>query len=78
MPELVIPDNLKSGVTKACRYEPDLNPTYQQLAAHYDTVVVPARPYKPKDYVASVYKLLNVGLWQGYAMKLSLVCANLI
>jgi transposase len=49
VPELVIPDNLKSGVTKACRYEPDLNPTCQQLAAHYNTVVVPARPYKPKD-----------------------------
>jgi transposase len=32
VPELVIPDNLKSGVSKACRYEPDLNPTYQQLA----------------------------------------------
>jgi transposase len=50
---LLIPDNLKSAVTKACRYEPDLNPTYQQLAAHYDTVIVPARPYKPKDYVAA-------------------------
>lgn len=49
VPELVIPDNLKSGVNKACRYEPDLNPTYQQLAAHYNTVVVPARPKKPKD-----------------------------
>jgi len=49
VPELIIPDNLKSAVTKPCRYEPDLNPTYQQLAAHYDTVIVPARPYKPKD-----------------------------
>lgn len=49
VPELVIPDNLKSAVTKACRYEPDLNPTYQQLAAHYNTVIVPARPLKPKD-----------------------------
>jgi transposase len=49
VPELVIPDNLKSAVTKPCRYEPDLNPAYQQLAAHYDTVIVPARPYKPKD-----------------------------
>ena len=45
VPELIIPDNLKSGVTKACRYEPDLNPTYQQLAEHYDTTVIPARPY---------------------------------
>ncbi|EFL92017.1 ISRin6, transposase orfB [Candidatus Regiella insecticola LSR1] len=44
-----MPDNLKSGIDKACRYEPDLNPTYQQLAYHYDTVVVAARPYKPKD-----------------------------
>lgn len=49
VPERVIPDNLKSAVTKACRYDPDLNPTYQQLAAHYQVAVVPARPYKPKD-----------------------------
>lgn len=48
-PEMVIPDNLKSGVTRACRYDPDLNPSYQQWAAHYDVAVVPARPYKPKD-----------------------------
>lgn len=49
VPELVIPDNLKSAVHKPCRYDPTLNPTYQQLACHFDTVVVPARPYKPKD-----------------------------
>lgn len=49
LPEVVIPDNLKSGVTKACRYDPELNPAYQQLAAHYDVAVIPARPYKPKD-----------------------------
>jgi len=48
-PTMVIPDNLKSGVHKACRYEPELNPSYQQLAAHYDIAVIPARPYKPKD-----------------------------
>ena len=49
LPELVVPDNLKSAVTKACRYDPDLNPTYQQMAEHYGVVVIPARPYKPKD-----------------------------
>ena len=49
IPESVVPDNLKSGVTKACRYDPDLNPCYQQLAAHYDVAILPARPYKPKD-----------------------------
>lgn len=49
VPDMVIPDNLKSGVTKACRYDPDLNPSYQQLAAHYGTAIVPARPRKPQD-----------------------------
>jgi transposase len=48
-PQLLVPDNLKSGVSKACRYEPELNPAYQQLAAHYGVAVMPARPYKPKD-----------------------------
>lgn len=48
-PQLVIPDNTKTGVTKACRYEPDLNPTYQEFAAHYHVAVLPARPYKPRD-----------------------------
>jgi transposase len=40
---------LKSGVTKACFYEPTINRTYADLAAHYDTAIVPARPRKPKD-----------------------------
>ena len=42
-------DNLKSGVTKACFYEPTVNRTYAEMAAHYDTAIVPARPRKPKD-----------------------------
>lgn len=49
VPEVVVPDNLKSAVSKACRYDPDINPSYQQLAEHYNVAVVPARPYKPKD-----------------------------
>jgi transposase len=49
VPELVVPDNLKSGVTAACYYEPDLNPTYQELARHYGTAVLPARVRKPRD-----------------------------
>ncbi len=44
-----MPDNLKSAVSKACRYEPELNPAYQQLAEHYLVAVIPARPRKPKD-----------------------------
>jgi transposase len=47
--EIVVPDNLKSGVTKACRYEPDVNPTYANMASYYGIAVIPARPKKPKD-----------------------------
>lgn len=49
LPEAVVPDNLRSGVSKACRYEPELNPTYQDLATHYGVVVLPARVRKPRD-----------------------------
>ena len=48
-PELVIPDNEKAAVRKASRYEPRLNRTYQELAAHYGTAVLPARPRRPTD-----------------------------
>jgi transposase len=49
VPSLIVPDNARTGVTRACRYDPDLNPTYQELAAHYGVGVIPARPYKPRD-----------------------------
>ena len=45
----VVSDNLKSGITKACFYEPAVNRSYAEMAAHYDTAIVPARPYKPRD-----------------------------
>lgn len=48
-PEAIVPDQLKAGVTKACRYEPEVQRTYEELAEHYGTVVFPARPRKPKD-----------------------------
>ena len=47
-PELVVPDNLRSGVRKAHRYEPDINPTYQEMASHYGVAVLPARVRKPR------------------------------
>ena len=46
---MVVPDNLKSGVNKACHYDPDINPTYQDMATHYSTVVLPARVREPRD-----------------------------
>ena len=49
VPRGVSPDNLKSAVTKACNYEPLINQTYNDLARHYGTVILPTRPGKPKD-----------------------------
>jgi transposase len=49
VPEILVPDNLRSGVTKAHRYEPLLNATYQEMAAHYGCVIIPARSRKPRD-----------------------------
>ena len=49
IPALVVPDNTKTGVTKAHRYDPDLNPTYYNFALHCGFGIVPARPYKPRD-----------------------------
>ena len=49
VPAQVVPDNLKSGVVKACLYDPEINRTYTGMAAHYDTAIIPARPRKPRD-----------------------------
>lgn len=49
VPEIIVPDNLKTGVTSPCRYEPDINPTYHDMARHYGTVVIPTRVARPKD-----------------------------
>lgn len=60
---LLVPDNLKSGVTTACFYEPELNPTYRDLATHYATAVLPARPYRPKDKAKVEAGVLLVERW---------------
>lgn len=49
VPYVLVPDCLKSGVSKACLYEPDINPTYAEMAAHYGIAVIPARPRHPRD-----------------------------
>lgn len=49
VPSLIVPDNLRSGVSKACRYEPQLNRSYAELLSYYGTTALPARPYKPRD-----------------------------
>lgn len=49
VPEIVVPDNLKGGVTSPCFYEPDINTTYAEMAQHYGVAVIPARVRKPRD-----------------------------
>src|SRR5579864_8351339 len=49
LPETVVIDNLRAGVSKACRYEPELNRTYHELARHYGVAVLPARVRRPRD-----------------------------
>lgn len=49
VPQIVVPDQLRSAVAKPGRHDPEINPTYAEMATHYDTVVIPARPRKPRD-----------------------------
>ncbi|MDE2796797.1 MAG: IS21 family transposase [Gemmatimonadota bacterium] len=63
VPELVIPDNEKAAVRRASRYEPDVNRTYHDLAAHYGTAVLPARPRSPQDKAKVEVAVQNVGRW---------------
>ena len=60
---LWVPDQLKSAITRPCRYEPDVNRTYEDLADHYGAVVVPARPRKPRDKAAAENGVLLVQRW---------------
>ena len=63
IPEIVTPDNLRTGVSHPCRYEPDLNPTYQDMASHYGAAVIPARVKKPKDKAKVESSVLIVERW---------------
>ena len=55
VPELIVPDNTKTAVVKACFYEPQGNRTYTKMAAHYGTAILPARPRKPRDKTKASY-----------------------
>jgi transposase len=63
VPTITVPDNWKTGIRDACYYEPDLNPTYRDWAAHYDTVVIPARVRKPRDKAKVEAGVLVVERW---------------
>jgi transposase len=61
--KLIVPDNPRTGVDRACRYEPDLNRTYSEMAEHYGTAIMPARPYKPRDKAKVENAVLLVERW---------------
>jgi transposase len=69
VPKLIVPDNLRSGVSRACRYEPDLNPAYQEMASHYGVGVLPTRPYKPRDKAKAENAVLGVERWVIAALR---------
>ena len=69
VPKLVIPDNTRTGVSRACRYEPDLNRTYYELAMHYGVGVLPTRPYRPRDKAKVEAGVLVVERWIVAALR---------
>ncbi|MBU6445731.1 MAG: IS21 family transposase [Alphaproteobacteria bacterium] len=58
-----VSDNLKAGVTRACFHEPMVNRTYSDLARHYRTAILPARPYRPRDKAKVEVGVQIVGRW---------------
>ena len=63
VPKLLVPDNTKVAVIKACLYEPQVNRTYAEMAAHYDTAILPARPRRPRDKAKVEAAVLIVERW---------------
>ena len=63
VPEIVVPDQLRSAVSQPCRYEPKMNDSYQHMASHYKTAIIPARPLKPKDKAKAENAVLIVQRW---------------
>ena len=68
-PRLIVPDNLRSGVARAHRYEPELNRTYEEMAAHYGCAVIPARPFRPRDKAKAESGVLQVERWVLAALR---------
>jgi transposase len=63
VPGAIVPDQLKSGVVAACRYEPTTQRTYHELARHYGTAIIPARPGKPRDKAKAEVGVQVVQRW---------------
>lgn len=70
-PQAIVPDNLKSAVTKSSKYEPLLNEAFQRFSEHYNTVILPARAYKPRDkaLVENAVRLIYQRIYTSLAEK---------
>lgn len=66
VPAAIVPDNLRSAVTKSSKYEPTINETFADFAEHYNTTILPARAFKPKDK-ALVEIVINIIYTRIYA-----------
>lgn len=60
---ILVPDNLRSGIKKSCRYEPTINPAFQELSEHYGTCVIPGRVRKPRDKAKAENGVLQAQRW---------------
>lgn len=67
--EVVVPDNLKSAVTRPSYYEPDLNPTYRDLGEHYGVAIIPARPFRARDKAKAEAGVQVVQRWIVAALR---------
>jgi transposase len=63
VPRLIVPDNTKTAVIKSCLYEPSVNRTYTEMAAHYDTAILPTRPRRPRDKAKVEAAVLIMERW---------------
>ena len=72
VPAAIVPDNLRSAVTKSSKYEPIINETFADFAEHYGTVVLPARAYRPKDkaLVEGVVKIIYTRIYTHIRTKI--------
>jgi transposase len=63
VPEITVPDQTRTAVTRPCKYEPEVHETYRDFARHYDTAIIPARPRKPRDKAKAEGAVLIAQRW---------------
>jgi transposase len=75
VPHLIMPDNTKTAIVKSCLYDPQVNRTYADMAAHYGTAILPARPRRPRDKAKVEHGVLLVERWLLGRLRNSTFCS---